>query len=650
MAKIGTLTLDLIANVSKWVAGLSEAEDKMGELRSKVNKFGPDVAKSIATGASAGAAALGVMIKVSADAGREIDAFTKSANVSAETLQKWNFAGATVGIEQVGDIFKDVSDRVGEFITTGGGAMNDWFNTVGKQAGLTAKDFANLSGDQALQKFVTVSQQAGMNSAQLSHMLQSVSGDADKLLPLLINNGAGMKKLADEAAALGMVLSDKEVFQLKGLSTSITKATGLFSSMSKHISAKLAPVLDAVINMFTDWTKSVGGAGNASTKVVDTLVDSFAFLANVLDSIGRISKFVWAIMKAGALGVASAITTLVGLISNTLLESVKGFAMIGDLFGIPGAKEGVKNITALQQSITGFSNSVTQGAIDAATEASDAFSAIAATPLAGDKFKSAFEAAKAASDASFAAQPAAGVSQAGVSFGQQGEAAAANPAADPRIAQLVDFGKTKQQVLQEQYEAENQLIADQLEQHAITEAQAQKAALGAQKKYQEAMTAISSEQFAKRTEAANTALSNLSTLMNSKNREMFEVGKAAAIAQTVISTYQGAQDAYKSFSGLGPWGVAAGIAAAAAAVAAGMARVQQIESTQFGGGSAGVSNTEAVNSAATPTGGGAGAAAPSTNVYLRGLDPHKLYSGEQILGLVNNELKNGGKLLIGAAA
>ena len=57
-------------------------------------------------------------------------------------------------------------------------------------------------------------------------------------------------------------------------------------------------------------------------------------------------------------------------------------------------------------------------------------------------------------------------------------------------------------------------------------------------------------------------------------------GKAAAIASTLISTYQGAQDSYKSLAGIPVVGPALGIAAAAAAVAGGLKTVQSIQATK----------------------------------------------------------------------
>lgn len=63
---------------------------------------------------------------------------------------------------------------------------------------------------------------------------------------------------------------------------------------------------------------------------------------------------------------------------------------------------------------------------------------------------------------------------------------------------------------------------------------------------------------------------------------MFNVGKALAISEAVVSTYQGAQESYTSLASIPYVGPALGIAAAAAAVTAGMLRIQSITSQKFG--------------------------------------------------------------------
>lgn len=81
-------------------------------------------------------------------------------------------------------------------------------------------------------------------------------------------------------------------------------------------------------------------------------------------------------------------------------------------------------------------------------------------------------------------------------------------------------------------------------------------------------------------------LGMMGQMMSSHNRAAFEVGKAAAEGQAIMDTYRAANGAYAALSGIPIIGPALGAAAAAAAIIAGIARVQQIKSTQFGGGSA----------------------------------------------------------------
>lgn len=85
--------------------------------------------------------------------------------------------------------------------------------------------------------------------------------------------------------------------------------------------------------------------------------------------------------------------------------------------------------------------------------------------------------------------------------------------------------------------------------------------------------------------------SNLQDYVNTfgtENKALLGMMKAAAIAQTIMQTYQGAQQAYTALSSIPYVGPALGIAAASAAVAGGMARVaairsQSVSGRQYGG-------------------------------------------------------------------
>jgi hypothetical protein len=103
-------------------------------------------------------------------------------------------------------------------------------------------------------------------------------------------------------------------------------------------------------------------------------------------------------------------------------------------------------------------------------------------------------------------------------------------------------------------------------------------------------------------EIVSGILGNLSTLMQSESRSMFEVGKIAAIGQATVDTIVGAQRVFTALAFNPPLAYTA----AAAAYAAGLVRVNQIRQTSFGGGGSAPSG---ISSGA----GGSGSAEPSAN-------------------------------------
>ena len=101
---------------------------------------------------------------------------------------------------------------------------------------------------------------------------------------------------------------------------------------------------------------------------------------------------------------------------------------------------------------------------------------------------------------------------------------------------------------------------------------------------------------------ASNALGNIAGMLG----ESSAAGKAAAIAQTTIETYKGAQSAFSSLAGIPIVGPVLGGIAAAAAVASGIATVKKIASTKTpggsgGGGGASISAPQRVSASAPPS-------------------------------------------------
>lgn len=194
-------------------------------------------------------------------------------------------------------------------------------------------------------------------------------------------------------------------------------------------------------------------------------------------------------------------------------------------------------------------------------------------------------------------------------------------------------------------ETENAAVANALALNAITKEQADQLELENLRGFEFAKSEIEKREADKRTKQAemeaaakkailSKAFNGLTSLMNSGSRKMFEIGKAAAISSSIVSTYQGIAEAWKLGPVLGPIG-------AAMVGLAGFANVQSIRAQSFGGGgSAGgggaMSNTQAINAASTPVR-AENEQTQRTNINLTG----DIFSRDSVIGLLNAALGDG---------
>lgn len=131
---------------------------------------------------------------------------------------------------------------------------------------------------------------------------------------------------------------------------------------------------------------------------------------------------------------------------------------------------------------------------------------------------------------------------------------------------------------------------------------------------------------------------------------LFNENKGFAVANAVVNTAQAVTKAFAIY-GTTPQG----FAAAAAAAASGAAQISAIRSaSKGGGGAAAVRGGGGAGTATQPqvgSAGNAGEAQRSQTLYLRGLDPRALYSGEAMRGLAEAMIayqRDGGRIVLGA--
>ena len=281
--------------------------------------------------ATAAAAALAVavvsMTRSTVAAANEIDQLSQVANASPEVFQRWSAASATVGIEQekLADILKDVNDRVGDFLQTGGGPMADFFENIAPRVGVTADQFARLSGPEALQLYVDSLERAGVSQQEMTFYLEAMASDTTRLIPLLQNGGAEMTRLGAQAQALGAVLDVDAIAAMRRSELALVSIGQVFTGVRNKIAVALAPSLEAVANAFVALASSTSPISRA----FDTLL---ANLDRLVIYAGTFATFLagrWvAAMAVAALSVRGLATMLV-VLKGALIRTGIGALIVG---------------------------------------------------------------------------------------------------------------------------------------------------------------------------------------------------------------------------------------------------------------------------------------------------------------------------------
>ena len=162
----GKKTADTVKKEEKKKAkAVKDAEKK---IQAELKRTSASMAKMGAAAVAAAAVLVGALGKSAVESAAEIKRLAKVSNASTDEFQRLAFGAKKFGIEQekLGDILKDMNDRVGDFLTTGAGPMADFFEKIGPKVGVTAKDFKNLSGPQVLQLFTSSLEKANLLLAQ----------------------------------------------------------------------------------------------------------------------------------------------------------------------------------------------------------------------------------------------------------------------------------------------------------------------------------------------------------------------------------------------------------------------------------------------------------------------------------------------------
>jgi hypothetical protein len=284
----GSIIVDLLMRTGAFETDTKRAEAAL----KKFQKQAVDAAKVAGQAIAAFAGGMAVMVQQTVQANAEMQRFAALSNTSTNTFQALATGAKTVGIEadKMADIFKDVQDKVGDFMQTGGGAMADFFENIAPQVGVTAEQFRKLSGPEALQLYVDSLEKANLSQSDMIFYMEAIASDASLLLPLLKNGGEGFREYADMAQRFGVILEDDALAAMNDFKRANDVTQLAMRGFANQVTQAIVPAFMNMVNVFANadtGARNLSAAAQIAATGFKGLMSVGALVVGVFKTLGE---------------------------------------------------------------------------------------------------------------------------------------------------------------------------------------------------------------------------------------------------------------------------------------------------------------------------------------------------------------------------
>ncbi|UIZ98227.1 hypothetical protein [Acinetobacter johnsonii] len=279
---------------SKGVTKVGEAAEsqtpKLNQMKTGITKLAQEVKLGFAgmagtivgtIGSSLTIGAIAALAVQTANTAAEIERLAYLSGTTTTEFQEWAVGARAMGIEmdKLSDIFKDTRDRVGDFISTGGGELADFFTEIAtkteggaKGALELAKTMRELSGPQALQLYVDKLKEAGVSQNEMVYYMESVADEATSLIPLLENGGEGFQLWAEAARNAGAIMDDEALAAAQRLKVETELLQMQINGLKNQFMQALLPALNQIAGAFLATSEQGVQFNGVSESVANTLI------------------------------------------------------------------------------------------------------------------------------------------------------------------------------------------------------------------------------------------------------------------------------------------------------------------------------------------------------------------------------------------
>ena len=620
MTTIGKLAVQVTAETGGLVAGLDKAgrstddfQGKLGGLTSKLKILGP-------AAVAAGGAFAVAMVRSVANTADELAKLSAKTGVAVEDLSRLQYAAGLSGVsnESLSSSISILSRNMAEAAKGTGGAA-EAFKAMGievKNADGTLKSQKEVL-EEVSDRFSTYA-----DGAEKSALAQKIFGRSGaELIPLLNSGSKGLKDMADESDRLGNTISTRTAKSAEEFNDNITRLTTAMGGLSRTIAG---PVIESL----ADFTTSMLEAWKQGDSLIGMLERGFQRLGRAQD------------VEAARLQVEKLEAQMEKMRANPMFDESSHGAM--RLAGqIDRAREGLAELTKEQEKAATAAAADDRKAPPSLTAGGGKGGAIAAALDEEDKVQEELRKRMERREEIYIED------------------------LERRLEVLRQSMLTEEELTREKHALEMETLIEGLEARALTEQEYMLQAQDLELKHMDELYAIRAKgmkdiadvtkmSWQQQAQTASQHMMQMTQAAASGSKAMFNINKAASIANALLSARESITNSYAAGSKIG--GPKVGAAFAAVAAAATAAQVRQLSSTSFsagagsagsvsagGGGGGAPSASAAATLPNTQQAGGGGAAGQNVTIQLQG----EVFGREQVRGLINqiNEAVADGSVL-----
>lgn len=260
MAVLRSLLVTLGLNSSRYSSELKRVKKQTKEDLGEVKLDFKGAAASIGAFSAASVTAMAAFSKNI----QQANSMALAIGQTYQELEAMSLIVASTGqsADFLADKFKDVQEKVGDFVATGGGGMQDFFDVMQmseKQAAAFAKEMLNLTGPEVLKKMVSEMESAGVSSQEMSFALEGLAENITVLMPLLTDGAAKFETLSEKGRGLAEAITNEDLERWNRLAASVDELTlAMKTSATTGLSVfadGLADVTQAIAHYFATLAK-----------------------------------------------------------------------------------------------------------------------------------------------------------------------------------------------------------------------------------------------------------------------------------------------------------------------------------------------------------------------------------------------------------